>query len=153
MQQTRETWVRSLGREDPLEKGMATRSTILIWEISWTEEPGALQSLGLQRVRHDWVHTHRHKLICENEAVFFAYSQIASKQCPENSKMFSRYLHLTLYPESPSPILFPLYLDSGICGLSHFLASLGDTTLTLPRLWLSLILTEGLLCVRYHTKY
>ena len=44
----RETWVRSLGREDPLEKGMATRSSILAWRIPWTEEPSRLQSMGSQ---------------------------------------------------------------------------------------------------------
>ena len=43
-----ETWVRSLGQEDPLEKEMATHSSILAWEIPWTEEPGRLQSMGLQ---------------------------------------------------------------------------------------------------------
>ena len=42
----RETWVRSLGQEDPLEKEMATRSSILAWRIPWTEEPGGLQSTG-----------------------------------------------------------------------------------------------------------
>ena len=50
-----ETRVRSLGWEDPLEKEMATHSSILAWKISWTEEPGGLQSMGSQRVRHDWV--------------------------------------------------------------------------------------------------
>ena len=49
-----ETWVWSLGREDPLEKGMATQSSILAWRIPGTEEPGRLQSVELQRVRHDW---------------------------------------------------------------------------------------------------
>ena len=49
----RETWVRSLGREDPLEEGMATHSSILAWRIPWTEEPGGLQSMGSQRVGHD----------------------------------------------------------------------------------------------------
>ena len=49
-----ETHVRSLGWEDPLEKEMATHSSILAWKISWTEEPGGLQSMGLQRVRHYW---------------------------------------------------------------------------------------------------
>ena len=49
-----ETWVRSLGREDPLEKEMATHSSILAWRIPRTEEPGGLQSMGSQRVRHDW---------------------------------------------------------------------------------------------------
>ena len=43
-----ETWVQSLGREDPLEKEMATHSSILAWEIPWTEEPGGLESMGLQ---------------------------------------------------------------------------------------------------------
>ena len=50
---TWETRVRSLGREDPLEKEMATHSSILAWRIPWTEEPGGLQSTGSQRVRHD----------------------------------------------------------------------------------------------------
>ena len=48
-----ETWVRSLGQEDPLEKGMATRSSVLAWGIPWTEEPGGLLSTGLKRVGHD----------------------------------------------------------------------------------------------------
>ena len=50
-----ETWVRSLGQEDPLEKEMAPHSSILAWEIPWTEEPGRLQSMGSQRVRQDWM--------------------------------------------------------------------------------------------------
>ena len=49
----RETEVQSLGREDPLEKEMATHSSTLAWRIPWREEPGGLQSMGLQRVRHD----------------------------------------------------------------------------------------------------
>ena len=51
----KETWVRSLGWEDPLEKGMATYSSIIAWRISWTEKPGGLQSRGSQIVGHDWV--------------------------------------------------------------------------------------------------
>ena len=50
---TQETWVQSLGQEDPLEKGMATHSSILAWRIPWTEEPGRLQSTGSQRVERD----------------------------------------------------------------------------------------------------
>ena len=50
---TRETWVRSLGGEDPLEKATATHSSTLVWKIQWTEEPGRLQSMGSQRVGHD----------------------------------------------------------------------------------------------------
>ena len=53
MQETQETQVRSLGWEDLLEKEMATHSSILAWEIPWTEEPGGLWSIGSQRVRHD----------------------------------------------------------------------------------------------------
>ena len=52
-----ETWVRSLDQEDTLEKGMTTHSSILAWRIPWTEEPGGLQSMGSQRVGHDWVTT------------------------------------------------------------------------------------------------
>ena len=48
-----ETWVQSLGREDPLEKEMANHSSILDWRIPWTEEPGRLQSMGSQRFGHD----------------------------------------------------------------------------------------------------
>ena len=48
-----ETWVRSLGQEDTLEKEMVTHSSILAWRIPWTEEPGRLQSMGSQRVGHD----------------------------------------------------------------------------------------------------
>ena len=48
-----DTQVRSLGWEDALEKGMATHSSILAWRIPWTEEPGGIQSIGSQRVRHD----------------------------------------------------------------------------------------------------
>ena len=49
-----ETWVQFLGQEDPLEKGMATHSSILAWRMSWLEEPGGLQSIGSQRIGHDW---------------------------------------------------------------------------------------------------
>ena len=48
-----ETWVQSLGLEDPLEKEMATHSSTLAWKIPWTEAPGKLQSMGSQRVRHN----------------------------------------------------------------------------------------------------
>ena len=76
-----ETWVQSLGREDPLKKEMAIsfsisgntsgvkyflHSSILAWQIAWTEEPGGLQSMGLQRVGHNWVtDTFNPALICD----------------------------------------------------------------------------------------
>ena len=56
-----ETQVRTLGQEDSLEEGMATHSSIPAWRIPWTEEPGSLRSIGLQRVRRNWsdlAHTH-----------------------------------------------------------------------------------------------
>ena len=59
----RETQVWSLGWEDPLEKGMATHSSLPAWRIQWTEEPGGLQSMGFQRIIQDWTtntHTHTH---------------------------------------------------------------------------------------------
>ena len=48
-----ETWVQALGWGDPLEEGMATHSSILAWRIPWTEEPGGLRFIGLQRIEHD----------------------------------------------------------------------------------------------------
>ena len=54
MQETQETQLQYLGWED-LEEGLATHSSILAWRIPWTEEPGGLQSMGLQRVAHDWL--------------------------------------------------------------------------------------------------
>ena len=53
MQELQETQFQSLGQEDPLEKRMAAHSSILAWEIPWTEEPGGIQSMGSQRVGHD----------------------------------------------------------------------------------------------------
>ena len=53
MQESQETQVQSLGQKDPLEEGTATHSSILAWRIPWTEEPGGLQSMGLQRVVQD----------------------------------------------------------------------------------------------------
>ena len=62
MQEMQETWVQSLGRQDPLEEEMPTHSSILAWRISWTEEPGGLQLMGLQTVLHEWAHTQRTQL-------------------------------------------------------------------------------------------
>ena len=56
MQEIQETRIRFQGPEDPLEQEMAAPSNILAWEIPWPEEPGGLQSMGSQRVTHDWAH-------------------------------------------------------------------------------------------------
>ena len=58
MQEKQETRVQSLGWEDPLEEGMETLSSIIAWRIPWAEEPGGLQSMGLQRVGYDWMTEH-----------------------------------------------------------------------------------------------
>ena len=58
-QEMQETQVQSLGWEDPPEEKMATQSTVLAWRIPWTEEPGGLQSMGLQRAVYDWVTEHQ----------------------------------------------------------------------------------------------
>ena len=64
MQKPQEMWVQSLGHVDPLEEGMAAQSSDLAWEIPWTEEPGRLQFIGLQRVGHNLVtkQQQQHKL-------------------------------------------------------------------------------------------
>ena len=68
-----ETWVWSLGQGDPLEKERATHSSILAWEIPWTEDPGRLQFMGSQRVGHNWVtntHTHNSLLVVSFANIF-----------------------------------------------------------------------------------
>ena len=76
-QEAQKMWVRSLGREDPLEKGMATHSSILAWRIPWTEMPGGLQSIGSQRVGHDWnALAHTHATLSEHSFYFSHVSYI-----------------------------------------------------------------------------
>ena len=67
----------SLGWEDPLEEGRATHSSILAWIILWTEEPGGLQSVGLQRVGHNWSN-----LTCISPIFFFNFSAVSTR-CPD----------------------------------------------------------------------
>ena len=87
-----ETRVQSLGWEDPLEEEMATHSSSLAWRIPWTEEPGVLQSMGSQRVGHDWLtntrthartHTHTHTHAYRgNHRHHHAKQQAAKRQLP-----------------------------------------------------------------------
>ena len=66
-----ETQVQSLSQEDPLEKGMTTHSNILAWRTPWTEEPGGLHSMGLQRIGHDWaINTCNNTLIESKELLY-----------------------------------------------------------------------------------
>ena len=64
-----ETWVRSLNWEDPLEKEMATHSSILAWEIPWTKEPSGLQSMGLQRVGHNLVTEQQQRIYFTSKSI------------------------------------------------------------------------------------
>ena len=73
MQETQETQVQSLGWEDPLGKEMVTHSSILAWRIAWTEEPGGLQSVGSQRVRHDWSDLALHSIAALECLLFPSY--------------------------------------------------------------------------------
>ena len=80
-----ETWVWSLGQEDPLEEGTATHSSILVWRIPWTEEPGGLQSMGLQRVGHNWSDlTHRHTKSSALKCVPLALLSQSSHSAPSS---------------------------------------------------------------------
>ena len=77
-----DTWVQSLACENLLEKGMATHSSVLAGRIPWTEETGRLQSMGLQRIRHDWVsntqmHTHTNTHICIHACTCLLYSMLS----------------------------------------------------------------------------
>ena len=84
MQETQETWVRFLSWEDPLEEGMATHSSILAWRIPRTEEPGGLQFMESQRVRHDWATEHEGNLPTGGKQVVKENTQCPSPAQPEN---------------------------------------------------------------------
>src|SRR5574340_624975 len=93
-----ETWVQSLRREDPLEEGMATHSSILAWRTPWTEEPGGLQSLGLQRVGHN-----QSNLAYKNESSFrsaFYIPQAKQSGTRENTQYLTAWFFT---PHWPSP--------------------------------------------------
>ena len=96
--------VRSLGQKGPLEKGMATHYSILAWEIPWTEEPGRLQSMGLQRVRHDLV-TEQRQLIIYHHGLCFCNLQSAfpSTRIPSLCTSVLQADGLLSAPFCPSP--------------------------------------------------
>ena len=113
-----ETWVWSLGQEDPLEKEMATHCNILAWKIPWTEEPGRLQSTGSRRVRRDWAqHSTRYR----------------------SSLLFICKLNL----ESHFYTVFPVFRISLPLGLSLFLILLyfmfDWNSVSLPGSWFSVL--------------
>ena len=76
-----ETWVRFLGREDPLEKEMATHSSTLAWKIPWSEKPGRLQSMGSQRVGHDWATSRHNVIVLQWLCCITVYCVIIAQSC------------------------------------------------------------------------
>ena len=98
-----ETWVWSLGWEDPLEKGMASHFSILAWRIPWTEEPGGLQFMGSQRVRHNWA-TNMSTLL--HHWVWYSRKSRLGVQSPELG--FFLFHHMSsLAPSSILSVLLP----------------------------------------------
>ena len=93
-----ETWVRSLCWEDPLEEGMATHSSILAWRIPWTEEPGGVQSMGSQRVRHNRVTKHtNHDLLRDWDRKIQELSILSIPWRPSESSLTSASLSLSIH--------------------------------------------------------
>ena len=84
MQEVQEMWVPSLGWEDSLEKRMTIHSSILVWRIPWIEEPSGLQSMELQKVRHDWVAEHTH--VCILKIVLCIFSGILNSNVSSKKK-------------------------------------------------------------------
>ena len=80
MQEVQETWVPSLGLEDPLEEEMETCSSILAWKSPWTEKTGDLQSMGLQRVRHDRERVSEHPWVTETKCYIWLHTVIQTRQ-------------------------------------------------------------------------
>ena len=99
-----ETWVQSLGWEDPLEEGMATQSSILAWRIPWTEEPDMLQSLGSQRVRHDWATKPTHIYI-RTYAYIYIYMYIHQKH--QTCITWNMYMYIHTYVYTPVFAIHP----------------------------------------------
>ena len=116
------TRVWSLGWEDPLEKGMASHSRILAWRIPWIEEPGELQSVGLQRVKHNWTtNTHdiyhpcqlnhnqdiflfQHQCKIYYASFFFFFGQLSDCQCLKHHLSYSKCL-INIFNEYVSRLL------------------------------------------------
>ena len=94
----KETWDQSLGWKDPLEKGMETHSSILAWRIPWTEEPGRLQSIGWQRVRHDWsdlAYSHTPEVCCD---VILFLQRVSKVRTKERDRWVCAYSCNKIYP-------------------------------------------------------
>ena len=127
----RETRVQSLGQEYLLEKEMAAHSSILAWKIPWTEEPGWLQSMGSQRVRHDWVSS-LHFLCNIDDEPYICLVSISSRLCtfdnrdcssPLNPQIFSRCLGHTWPAINICSVMYTKTLTSVMPNMNLFLLS------------------------------
>ena len=144
----RETRDQSLGWEDLLEKGMATHSSILAWTILWTEEPGKLQSMSLQRVRHDWsdlAHTARGCFnVLRQFLLFDKVNQLYIRTCPlfsefpsrlvateprgEFSALYSRFLSFFYYYYFLFVVDFVIHWNETAMGLHEIPLTIPDAT-------------------------
>ena len=136
MQKAQEMWVQFLGLEDPLEEEMATYSSILAWKIPWTEEPGRLQSRGLQRFGQNWETEHTH-IINYGHMLFIQFSSVTQScltlcnsmncsmpglpvrhQLPEFTQTHVHWVGDAIQPShplsSPSPPAFNLSQHEGL---------------------------------------
>ena len=110
-----DTWVWSLGQEDPLEEGMATHSSILAWRIPWTEESGGIWSIGLQRVRHNWsdlacTHIHSSPVgpFCRITSLFYEILFSFDSPLTFDSSSFTGPLNAAI------PKFYPWFLGSSV---------------------------------------
>ena len=133
MQETQEMQVWFLGWEDPLEKEMATHSSILDWKIPWSEEPGRLQSMGSQKVRHDWA-TKQYSTLPESRNDI-TFSEHTASEEPNQNRILSLHILSPVLKDSKSTFIFlRAYLDlnldispSGHCVLNNLYGILGIT--------------------------
>ena len=117
-----ETWVQSLGREDPLEKEMATHSSTLVWKIPWAEELGRLQSLGPQRAGHDFTFTFMVDLLCciissvqQSDMVIYILSFLTLKQRVWETSLVAQWIWVCL-PTQGTWVQSLVEEDSTYCG-------------------------------------
>ena len=116
MQDTFETWIWSLCQEDPLEEGRATQSSVLAWRISWTDEPGRLWSMGLQRVGHNWSNVAHTRIVAQegdkhNFEIYYLICSLCMCCCIHKSKFIflqSRKLnHILNLKWQLTPVFLP----------------------------------------------
>ena len=108
----KEMWVWPLSWEDPLEKEMATHSSTLVWKIPWTEEPGRLQSMGSQRVRHNWVTKQQQQLTRESDEHWWWLS--CHKNMFNHKCIWGVYGPLEKDPQIPDEEIFAWWTESSL---------------------------------------